>query len=187
MYTRMYTQILFWYCHEYFSGRQREKLNNGYPGGRQYGGGAGGRGVVLSPWMHQEYIFRCRGSHRAPAESRQESLTTQKEYTDPHKTRSSLLMRKHEMTWDLLHNTCVQPGSFGEFSLCWVILRPLREAADKCSFLLSGRPILRYKCVCNLLRRRQWHPTLVLLPGKIPWTEEPGRLQSMRSLRVGHN
>ena len=37
------------------------------------------------------------------------------------------------------------------------------------------------------LQRRQWHPTLVLLPGKIPWTEEPGRLQSMRSLRVGHN
>ena len=28
-------------------------------------------------------------------------------------------------------------------------------------------------------RRRQWHPTPVLLPGKIPWMEEPGRLQSM--------
>ena len=26
-------------------------------------------------------------------------------------------------------------------------------------------------------QRRQWHPTPVLLPGKIPWTEEPGRLQ----------
>ena len=25
------------------------------------------------------------------------------------------------------------------------------------------------------------------LAWKIPWTEEPGRLQSMRSLRVGHN
>ena len=25
------------------------------------------------------------------------------------------------------------------------------------------------------------------LAGKIPWTEEPGRLQSMGSLRVGHN
>ena len=36
-------------------------------------------------------------------------------------------------------------------------------------------------------RRRQWHPTPVLLPGKIPWMEEPGRLQSMRSLRVGHD
>ena len=34
-----------------------------------------------------------------------------------------------------------------------------------------------------LTRRRQWHPTPVLLP----WTEEPGRLQSMGSLRVGHD
>ena len=78
-----------------------------------------------------------------------------------------------------------------------------------------------------LMRRRQWHPTPVLLPGKshgrkslegcspwgcdftftshfhalekamathsiilgwrIPWTEEPGRLQSIASQRVGHN
>ena len=36
-------------------------------------------------------------------------------------------------------------------------------------------------------QRRQWHPTPVLLPGKIPWTEEPGGLQSMGSLRVGHD
>ena len=100
--------------------------------------------------MHQEYIFRCRGSHRAPAESGQESPTTQKEYTDPHKSQSSLLMWKHEMTRELLNNTRVQSGSLEEFSLWWVILWLLREAADKCSFLLSGRPI-RYKCVCNLL------------------------------------
>ena len=37
------------------------------------------------------------------------------------------------------------------------------------------------------LRRRQWHPTPVLLPGKIPWIEEPGGPQSMGSLRVGQN
>ena len=36
-------------------------------------------------------------------------------------------------------------------------------------------------------RRRQWHPTPVLLPGKIPWMEEPGGLQSMGLLRIGHN
>ena len=30
----------------------------------------------------------------------------------------------------------------------------------------------------------RWHPTPVLLPGKIQWTEEPGRLQSLGSLRV---
>ena len=27
--------------------------------------------------------------------------------------------------------------------------------------------------------RRKWQPTPILLPGKIPWMEEPGRLQSM--------
>ena len=36
-------------------------------------------------------------------------------------------------------------------------------------------------------RRRQWHPTPVLLPGKIPRMEEPGGLQSMGSIRVGHD
>ena len=27
--------------------------------------------------------------------------------------------------------------------------------------------------------RKEWQPTPVFLPGKSPWTEEPGRLQSM--------
>ena len=43
-------------------------------------------------------------------------------------------------------------------------------------FLISGR---------GLSRRRQWHPTPP--HWKIPWTEEPGRLQSMGSLRIGHD
>ena len=34
--------------------------------------------------------------------------------------------------------------------------------------------------------RRQWHPTPILLPGKMSWTKEPGRLQSMESLRDEH-
>ena len=34
---------------------------------------------------------------------------------------------------------------------------------------------------------RKWQPTPVLLPGKFPWTEEPGGLQSMGSHRVGHD
>ena len=36
-------------------------------------------------------------------------------------------------------------------------------------------------------RRRQWHPNSSTLGWKIPWMEEPGRLQSMGSLRVGHD
>ena len=35
--------------------------------------------------------------------------------------------------------------------------------------------------------RRKWQPTPVLLPGKSPWTEETGGLQSMESKRVGHD
>ena len=35
--------------------------------------------------------------------------------------------------------------------------------------------------------RRKWLSTPVLLPGETPWTEEPGRLQSMGFQRVGHD
>ena len=49
-------------------------------------GGVGGHGVHLPPWIHQEYTFRPRSACRTPAESRQEYLTSRKEYTDPCKT-----------------------------------------------------------------------------------------------------
>ena len=35
--------------------------------------------------------------------------------------------------------------------------------------------------------RRAWQPTPVFFPGKSPWTEEPGGLQSMGSQRVGYD
>jgi len=35
--------------------------------------------------------------------------------------------------------------------------------------------------------RRRWYPTPIFLPGESPWTEEPGRLQSMGSQRVWLN
>ena len=55
--------------------------------GEQDGGGVGGRGVHLSPQIHQEYTFRHRGACRTPAESGQEYLTSGKEYIEPCKTR----------------------------------------------------------------------------------------------------
>ena len=56
----------------------------------------------------------------------------------------------------------------------------------------SKRPVfmtvLQYQQMSmKILQRRQWHPSPVLLPGKIPWTEESGRLQSIGWLRVGHD
>ena len=50
------------------------------------GTGVGGRGIHLSPWIHQEYTFRPRSVCRTPAESGQEYLTSGKEYIDPRKT-----------------------------------------------------------------------------------------------------
>ena len=44
----------------------------------QNGGGVGGGGVHLSPWIHQEYTFRHRRACRTPVESRQEYLTSKK-------------------------------------------------------------------------------------------------------------
>ena len=35
--------------------------------------------------------------------------------------------------------------------------------------------------------RRKWQTTPVFLPGESPWTEDPGRLQSMESQDMGHD
>ena len=39
----------------------------------------------------------------------------------------------------------------------------------------------------QLLTEKAMTPHSSTLAWKIPWTEEPGRLQSMRSLRIRHN
>ena len=39
----------------------------------------------------------------------------------------------------------------------------------------------------DYLTEKAMAPHSSTLAWKIPWTEEPGRLQSMRSLRVGHD
>ena len=47
----------------------------------------GGRGVHQStPQIHQKYTFRHRGACRTLAESRQEYLTSGKEYVEPNRT-----------------------------------------------------------------------------------------------------
>ena len=49
----------------------------------QDGGGVGGRGVHLSPQIHQESTFRHRSACKTPAESGQEYLITREEYIEP--------------------------------------------------------------------------------------------------------
>ena len=57
--------------------------------------------------------------------------------------------------------------------------------------MLKNSPAIQETQVQSLVQkdpwRRKWQPTPVFLPGEIPWTEEPGGLQSMGSHRVGHD
>ena len=49
-------------------------------------------------------------------------------------------------------------------------------------------PVTLFQTICAIIRRRQWHPTPVLLPGKSHgWRSLEGCMQSMGSLRVGHD
>ena len=41
--------------------------------------------------------------------------------------------------------------------------------------------------VRKIAYRREWQPTPVFLPGKMLWIDDPGRLQSLGSQRVGHS
>ena len=55
----------------------------------------------------------------------------------------------------------------------------------------NGNP-LQYSCLGNSMDIESWWEKAMAthystLAWKIPWMEEPGRLQSIGSLRVGHN
>ena len=59
-----------------------------------------------------------------------------------------------------------------------------KESACKCRRLKTCR---FDPWVGKILWNRKWQPEPVFLPGKIPWTEEPGRLHSMGFQRVERN
>jgi len=45
--------------------------------------------------------------------------------------------------------------------------------------------LLIFTGVRKIPLEKEWQPTSVFLPGEIPWTEEPGELQSMGLKKVG--
>ena len=77
----------------------------------------------------------------------------------------------------------------GWFPLGLTSLISLQSKGLLWSYLLSVEIsfIQIYTNFPEFRRSRWWHPALVLLPGKIPWMEEPGRLQFMELRRVGLN
>ena len=51
----------------------------------------------------------------------------------------------------------------------------------------KGRSGEIYKKLLRIIPEKEMATHSSTLAGKIPWAEEPGRLQSMGSLRVGHD
>ena len=53
--------------------------------------------------------------------------------------------------------------------------------------VVKNSPAMQETWVGKIPWRRAWQPTSVFLPRESPWTEKPGRLQSMGSQRVRHD
>ena len=80
------------------------------------------------------------------------------------------------VSWEGLSG-CLWPAGFQFPSLALLVT----GAERKC---LKPKIFVRVYCV---LSEKAMAPHSSTLAWKIPWTEEPGRLQSMGSRRVGHN
>ena len=75
--------------------------------------------------------------------------------------------------------------AFSLWSVMWVLL----EVIVFCIYAYSGilHALYFYCWDFSVSEEKAMAPHSSILAWKIPWTEEPGRLQSMRSWRVGHD
>ena len=79
--------------------------------------------------------------------------------------------------WNKIENPEINPHTHGQL---WTIF-------DKGDTNIQWRKDNLFSKWCQVNSEKAMAPHSSTLAWKIPWTEEPGRLQSMRSLRVGHN
>ena len=65
--------------------------------------------------------------------------------------------------------------------------QPSRLIQSPCLSFLSHTANSHWLSILHMVMEKAMAPYSSTLAWKIPWTEEPGRLQSMGSWRVGHN
>ena len=99
------------------------------------------------------------------------------------------LIRLHGRPSMLLDSSCMQPLNASCLGLGWPWAERPRSCSDSLylSFLICGKKKKKAKNCMHLLSEKAMAPHSSTLAWKIPWMEEPGRLQSMESLRVGHD
>ena len=132
-----------------------------------------------------------RGAWRAPVRGVTKSWTQLSDF-HTHTTSTPRFYNCHLIFWwfseEVKHNRTLHPKHLNT--------RNIKCGPDS----ILGARSKEHACQCRRLKgcrfdpwvgkipwKRAWQPTSVFLPGKSPWTEEPGRLQSMASQRVGHD
>ena len=76
---------------------------------------------------------------------------------------------------------------WSSFFECWILSQVFHSFLTFIKRLFSSSSLSAIKVVPSAYPEKGLAPDSSTLAWKIPWTEEPGRLQSMGSLRVGHN
>ena len=90
-----------------------------------------------------------------------------------------------------LRGEVVGPYYTSAFSTCPFVICILNKWASLVAQMVKRLPAIRETWVRSLgwedLLEKETAPHSSTLAWKIPWTEEPGGLQAMGSLRVGHD
>ena len=76
--------------------------------------------------------------------------------------------------------SATKKNAFESVLMRWINLEPIIQSE------VSQKEKDKY-CILTHVSEKAMAPHSSTLAWQIPWTEEPGRLQSMGSLRVGHN
>ena len=76
--------------------------------------------------------------------------------------------------------SAIKKNTFESVLMRWMILEPVIHNE------VSQKEKHQYSILTHILEKAM-APHSCTLAWKVPWTEEPGRLQSMGSLRVGHD
>ena len=89
-------------------------------------------------------------------------------------------IRKWQYIYTMEYYSAIKKNTFESVLMKWMKLEPIIESE------VSQKEKHQYSILMHILEKAM-APYSSTLAWKIPWTEEPGRLQSMGSQRVGHD
>ena len=92
-------------------------------------------------------------------------------------------IRKLWYIYTMEYYSAIKKNTFGSVLIRWMKLEPIIQSE------VNQKERQKYCILTHIygILEKAMAPHSITLVWKIPWTEEPGRLQSMRSLRVGHD